>query len=345
MLAKAVLALAVVGTVSAASATRPVVPRWISADKHGYGYLLNSYWNGTYNYEGSTSFSWDFDYNCARSYFYSYTDYSWAEASYCNNYVNAYHSLYGCESYYAGYYSLEQETNKWLDDFTISWGSGFTDPVWGYDNYHVLEHKSEWTYIYMRPSDKAIEFIVDSNYGDSDVVVYYPSGLTVDNTTYGVWDYDLRYGYCANNNTYSFAKNFFSPRSFSAKPAHSKPANLAAKPKPESFAKVGGVKALFQNKNAQPKSLLNAPEKATFLLNKEQLATKSPLGLFLNAKPVAAAAKPETKVKSFFQQAAAAAKPASFKATDDKFQKFKSFVSTLQGQNLATDSKLSQEVD
>jgi len=76
--------------------------------------------------------------------------------------------------------------NKTMSDFTISWGSGFSDPVWGYDNYHVLEHRSDYVYIYMRPSDKAIEFIVDSSRGDGiDRVMYYPSGLTVDNTVNG----------------------------------------------------------------------------------------------------------------------------------------------------------------
>lgn len=205
MLTKATIALAVVGTVAAAT-VKPSFPRWISADKYGYGYLLNSYHNGTYNYEASTSFSWDFDYNCARSYAYSYSTYEWAEAAYCNNQVTEYTSAYGCSSYYAGYQNLESQVNDFLSEFSISWGNGFTDPVWGYDNYHVLEHKSDYTYIYMRPSDNVIEFIVDSNNYQHDVVMYYPSGLTLDNSTYGVWDYELRYGYCPNNNTFAFAK-------------------------------------------------------------------------------------------------------------------------------------------
>jgi hypothetical protein len=65
MIKKAALLLAVVGTVSAAS-VQPIIPRWISADKHGYGYLMSSYWNGTYSYDAEVRFSWDFDYNCAR---------------------------------------------------------------------------------------------------------------------------------------------------------------------------------------------------------------------------------------------------------------------------------------
>ena len=89
-----------------------------------------------------------------------------------------------------------------MDQFSISWGSGYSDPVWNYGNYHVLEHKSDYTYIYMRPSDNAIEYVVESypNY-QADVVTYYPYGLSVDNSTFGVWDFDLKYASCANNAT------------------------------------------------------------------------------------------------------------------------------------------------
>jgi hypothetical protein len=93
--------------------------------------------------------------------------------------------------------------NTWLDQFTVSYGAGFTDPIWGYNNYHVLEHKSEFTYIYMRPTDNAIEFVVNANNQGVDYVAYFPAGLTVDNSTQGVWDYNLRYGVCANNATFA----------------------------------------------------------------------------------------------------------------------------------------------
>lgn len=105
--------------------------------------------------------------------------------------MTEYSSTYGCHSENVGYYNLEAQTNEFLDGFTISWGQGYSDPVWGYNTYHVLEHKSDYTYVYMRPSDKAIEYIVESfpNY-QADVVTYFPYGLTVDNSTYGVWDFE-----------------------------------------------------------------------------------------------------------------------------------------------------------
>lgn len=322
MISKTTLALAVAGFVTAtAKQATPVIPRWISADKHGYGYILTSYWNGTYNYEGSTSFSWDFDYNCVRSYAYSYSDYQWAESSYCNNVVTEYHSLYGCSQQNVGYISLEKEMNDWVDDFTISWGTGFTDPVWGYDNYHVLEHKSDWAYIYMRPSDNAIEFIVDASGGNYDMVAYFPSGLTVDNTTYGVYDFELRYGQCANNATFGLFKSL---RSFKAKPALEKPADLA-KPRPQVLASVGGVRSLFKSK---PKAMVALPDKATFALNKQAaVAGESPFKLFKNV------AAPKTgKVQSLL-------------AGDSKMAKVKAFVATLKSKDSTYDEQLEKEVD
>ena len=317
MFKKAVIALAVVGTVSAAT-VRPNIPRWISADKHGYGYYIQSYHNGTYNYAASTSFSWDFDYNCARTFMQEYNgNNDWIESVYCQNQVTEYSSRNGCSSYYAGYYSIEQEMNKKIDEFTLSWGSGFADPVWGYDNYHVLEHKSDYVYIYMRPSDRAIEFIVDASYGNGvDHVMYYPSGLTVDNSTIGVWDYDLRYGSCANNYTsFSFKNKIFGSKF--GKPTPNMPTNLNAKPRPEVFSKIGGVRALFHSKNAQPKSMINAPNKATFLINKSQVASETPMNLFGKKSG-------ENKLQNLFKAA-----KAQNLATDDKFTKVKAFASTL----------------
>ena len=131
MISKTVLALTIIGTVVAQHAFLPVIPPWISADKHGNGYYISSYWNGTVNYEGETSFSWDFDYNCIRLYFEQYSDKSWGEFSYCDNVVNAYHSQQGCHTEDIGYASLEEGAKEWAKDFTIDWGSGHPDPVWG----------------------------------------------------------------------------------------------------------------------------------------------------------------------------------------------------------------------
>jgi Ca2+-binding EF-hand superfamily protein len=264
MMNKIALGLTIVGTVAAQQSFSPVIPRWISADKHGYGYVLTNYWNGTYAYEGSMSFSWDFDYNCARSYFYSYSDYAWGESTYCQNVVTAYDSRYGCYSEDIGYINMESGIKNWTNDFTINWGSGFTDPVWGYDNYQVLEHKSEWTYIYQRPADRAIEFIVHAN-GNYDDVVYFPAGLTVDNTVNGVWDYALKYGQCPNNGTAFAFANLFGGKSLAHKPLTSKPDNLQAKPRATASQREGGVRSLF--KSAATKSMVAAPNKATFLLN------------------------------------------------------------------------------
>ena len=332
MFGKALLTFAVVGTVSAA-VQKPVIPRWISADKYGSAYVLINNWNGTYAYEGSSSFSWDFDYNCARTYYYSYSTYEWAESSYCNNYLTEYHSTNGCSKQYVGYQSIEQQTNAFVNEFTISWGNGYGDPVWGYDQYRVLEHSSDYTYMYIRPSDGAIEYIVESfpNY-QADVVTYFPYGLTVDNTTYGVWDYDLKYGYCADNST-SFSlsgKIFNHAKTFaSAKPALEKPA-ASGKPHPvaaDSFAKLGGVRAMF---SAKPKAMVAAPSKASFAVNKEVVAEKSPLNLFANKVAPAAADKLKTILK---------AKPVA----DERFEKVKSFVATLKPESFAEDLKA--EVD
>lgn len=328
---KVAIALAIVGTVSAA--IQPNIPRWISADKHGYGYYLQAYWNGTYSYEGETRFSWDFDYNCARSYFQDYNTYQWSEGTYCNNVVTEYDSRYGCSTYNAGYYSLEREMNKTISEFTLSWGSGFKDPVWGYDNYHVLEHKSNYVYIYMRPSDRAIEFVVDSSRGDGvDHVMYYPSGLTVDNSTSGVWDYNLRYASCGNNYTsFSFGNRIFGSKM--SKPAINKPANLNAKPKAEAFHKIGGVRSLFMAKNSQAKSMMNAPSKATFLINKENVAAEAPMNLFMNKAA-------QNKAQNLFKNV----KAQNLAAVDNKFAQFKSFVSNLKPQALAADY-IQQQVD
>ena len=291
MLTKTTLALTIVGTVAAQQAFSPVIPRWIDANKHGNGYVIANYWNGTYEYAGETSFSWDFDYNCARSYFEQYSDNTWAESTYCNNVATSYHSQYGCYTENVGYVNLENETKNWVNDFTINWGVGFTDPVWGLDNYQVLEHRTEWTYIYQRPADRAIEFIVDASHSQYDVVVYFPSGLTVDNTTYGVWDYEMKYGQCPNNaTTFAFSK-LFAPKSLAR--AHHKPANLRAKPRASGLAQEGGLRAIF--KRAAPKvAAVAAPNKATFVLNKGPAtasAKQSPLSMINRmAAPMSAVA-------------------------------------------------------
>ena len=323
MLTKAALALAIVGTVSAAN--NATFPRWISADKYGYGYVLSAYYNNTYNYEGSTSFSWDFDYNCIRSYWYSYSDYSWGESSYCNGYLKEDTSYSTCQQSYYGYYDLEAQYESWLADFTISWGAGYKDPVWGYDNYHVYEHKRDWTYLYVRPSDQVIEFIVDSNNYDADIVSYFPSGLTWDKTVSGVYDYELRYGTCANNASLSSFTKLFAPKVSVNKMA--KPANNE-KPRAHA-APAGGVKSLFHTAS---KAAPAAPAKSTFVVNKAQAAPSAPTAMFKNMK---AEAKPATSsIKSMFKAAATSAPQAS------KLAQVKSYLKSY-----TDDSSLAQEID
>jgi hypothetical protein len=157
--------------------------------------------------------------------------------------------------------------------------------------------------------------------------MYYPSGLTLDNSTYGVWDYELRYGYCPNNNTFAFAKQILSPRRLSAKPALEKPANLAAKPRAQNLAAVGGLKALFSGKNAQ-KTFANLPSKATFAVKKDEPAVAG-------------------KTFSLFSNFAAStknAKPQAMPAGEDKMAKFKSFVNNLKPENLVNED-LKKEID
>ena len=65
-----------------------------------------------------------------------------------------------------------------MDEFTVDWGDDFVDPVWGQGNYRVLEHFEEYAFIYKRPDDNVIKFIVWSfAMYQSDFVLYFPQGL------------------------------------------------------------------------------------------------------------------------------------------------------------------------
>ena len=135
---------------------------------------------------------------------------------------------------------------------------------------------TEWTFIYQRPSDRAIEFIVDASYTDVDAVFYFPSGLTVDNSTYGVWDYEMKYGQCPNNASAFVFSKLFAPKSLAR--AHHKPANLREKPRAFGLAQEGGLRAIF--KRAAPKvAAVAAPNKATYVLNKGPAAKGNPISM------------------------------------------------------------------
>lgn len=209
-----------------------------------------------------------------------------------------------------------------MKDFTIAWGAGYSDPVWGYDTYKVVEHKSDWTYLYIRPTDNVIEFIVDSNNANVDYIAYFPAGLTWDKTVIGVWDYTLKYASCPANSSFSFL-NAVAPKSL-AKNVISVPSTGV---KPRAINTVqGGVKSLF--KTSIPKTFAAIPSKATFTLNKAAPKVSSiNLGFnsFATAKaPVAAAAS---------------------LSQDEKLNKIKSFAATLKATNLQDTTDLATEVN
>ena len=260
-----VVHLLLLGTALAQQSFTPVLPRWIHADNYGKGYVITNYWNGTYEYKGQLSVSWDFDYNCMRQLTQGYDEYL-VEAAYCDNILTEYHYKQGCSKNYIGLHNIEKNIKDELNEFTINWGSGFSDPVWGLDNYQVLEHRTEWLYIYQRPSDRAIEFIVDASQSQYDVVVYFPDGLTLDNNVTGVWDYELRYGKCTNNHSInSFTKVFSSHKTPIGNTRLSKPANLAAKPRAIITNQASGVRSHFMDKVSKNKAS-SILDKATFTM-------------------------------------------------------------------------------
>ena len=77
--------------------------------------------------------------------------------------------------------SVENEINTFIDQFEDAYylfDDTFTDPVWDEGTYSVLKHKSELTYIYMRPDgSRVIEFIVFADDSAIDYVYYFPKGL------------------------------------------------------------------------------------------------------------------------------------------------------------------------
>lgn len=81
----------------------PVLPRWIDSSKHGYGYILTRVRDQKFDYAGYMEMSWDFDYNCFRTAFSSYSDQRWSEQSYCNGVSLDYSSWNG--------YCLREEEN------------------------------------------------------------------------------------------------------------------------------------------------------------------------------------------------------------------------------------------
>lgn len=230
MISKTSVFLTIVGTVAVGA----YLPRKIDDSYHGWGYGIRAYNNGSYEYEGYTQFSWDFDLNCFYAYGQSYEDYSWAEASYCNNYLKAYDSeSYQCYNEYVGYVDIEGETDSYFNKFYLDHGY-LADPVWGYGSFRVLEHGVENVYIYLNDND-AIEYIVEYSYGgSSDNVMYFPYGLVADNYTYYDWEFDLKYGYCPSykSTNYKKALGVLRPKSLKSEssPLKALPANATVRP-------------------------------------------------------------------------------------------------------------------
>ena len=187
------------------AAIRPAIPRWIDADRFGFGYEIKKLKkDDSISYQGYLEFSYDFDYNCAREFWLNYIDHSWGERTTCQGETVNFFSNNNTCTVKKEPFDIENEINRWVNKFGISHGAGYTDPIWRRDDYHLLEHNNEETYIYMRTSDKAIEFIVDSNTYGVDNIIYFPSGIDWDKSARGVWDYKMKYSKCPAENKRTF---------------------------------------------------------------------------------------------------------------------------------------------
>lgn len=47
--------------------------------------------------------------------------------------------------------------------------------------------------------DNVVEFMVDTSDATTDLIYYFPAGVTEDQNVLGVWDYNLKYGSCPSN--------------------------------------------------------------------------------------------------------------------------------------------------
>ena len=81
-----------------------------------------------------------------------------------------------------------------FNKFSIYQGSNFTYPLLDKEvNYHVFKRTNSEKYMYLRPTDLAIQYIVRP-YAEFDQVIFFPYGLAVDNSVTGVWDFEMRLG-------------------------------------------------------------------------------------------------------------------------------------------------------
>ena len=90
--------------------------------------------------------------------------------------------------------NLENEANSFFNGFTIDHGYS-SDPIWGTDNFRVLEHNQDNLFLYLRDEDNAIQFIYhDKSSGTfTDDAYYFPSGLVQDNYAFTTSDFDFKY--------------------------------------------------------------------------------------------------------------------------------------------------------
>ncbi len=148
---------------------------------------------GSFEYTGYMELAWDFDYNCIRTAWSTYSDMNWGEHSYCYgaylDYISAEKQCFREET---GLYSVEQNLNGWLNEYTQWYSDGYVDPVWGEGSYNVIGHDTELKFIYFR-NDGAIEFIQDASEREVDYIYYFPNGLSLDSSVWGVWDFNHKY--------------------------------------------------------------------------------------------------------------------------------------------------------
>jgi hypothetical protein len=209
-----VLSLTVVGT-AASHVMQPEVPRWLDSSKYGFGYLMSKSksGNGGVVYEGYTELSYDFDYDCMRNAFSNYTDYTFTESVLCQGTQRDYSSAKDSCTYKDNQGSVETIFTTWLQGFVSYLGDGMLDPVWRKrSDFSVIKNPTTKQLLYIRQSDKAVQFLVDNSDSEKTYIQYFPTGIKWDQDINGVWDFNFKYGYCPSrvNSFFENKKSVFS---------------------------------------------------------------------------------------------------------------------------------------
>lgn len=195
--------IALAGTVLADSFPRPLIPRWIDSEKHGFGYLFSKTKKGGASYQGYIELSYDMDYDCMRTAFSNYTDMSFQESTYCKGVLTEYTSFAKeCRTDRSVTKKVSDLISGWVGTFVRNLGTDFADPIWREGDYSVIKNPLANQLLYIRQSDKAVEFIVDQNDLVDDFIYFFPTGLVEDRTVLGVWDFNMKYGQCPNEDSH-----------------------------------------------------------------------------------------------------------------------------------------------